>query len=410
MTVAVPGSGTSRISTDRLPRSGPTSHRRLAIDGGTPAFAEPRHVGGPNIADIPGVLAGIEDVLRSGHLTNQGPRVRELEARIAERAGVRHAIAVCNATVGLEIAIRALGLSGEVIVPSWTFVATAHALQWQEITPVFADVDPSTHTLDPVAVERMITPRTTGIIGVHLFGRACDHDGLRDVADRNGLALAYDAAHAFGVTQRGRPVGSLGDVEVFSFHATKFLNTFEGGAVVTDDDDLAHRVRRMTNFGFAGRDCVTELGTNGKMHEVSAAMGLVQLEHLDDTIAANYERYLAYERGLAGIPGIRLLPHDPAEATNHQYVIVEVDELAAGLDRDALVAVLEAENVLARRYFFPGAHRMEPYRSLQPHAGLLLPETERLAVATMALPTGTSVSLADVDLICEIIGTATSQR
>ncbi len=382
--------------------------RRLAIDGGMPLFDEPRHVGGPNIVDIPAVLERIEGVLRSGWLSNRGPEVQAFEARVADLAGVAHCIAVTNGTIGLEIAIRALGMTGEVIVPSWTFVATAHALQWQQITPVFADVDPSTHTLDPVSVERMITPRTTGIIGTHLFGRPCDDDALRDIADRHGLSLMYDAAHAFGVARGGRPVGSLGDAEVFSFHATKFLNTFEGGAVVTDDDDLAHRIRLMTNFGFEGKDNVTYVGTNGKMNEVCAAMGLVQLDSIEQTVAANYERYLAYERGLAGLPGVHLLPYDDDARSNFQYVIAEVDDAVAGLTRDALVATLEAENVLARRYFHPGAHRMEPYRSLQPHAGLLLPETERLAAATLALPTGLTMSLSDVDGVCSIVADAVS--
>jgi dTDP-4-amino-4,6-dideoxygalactose transaminase len=329
--------------------------------------------------------------------------VRRFEERVAEIAGVAHCVAVCNATIGLEIAIRALGMGGEVIVPSWTFVATAHALQWQEITPVFADVDPATHTLDIAAVERMITPRTSGIIGTHLFGRACDAAGLRAVADRHGLSLLFDAAHAFGVQTGSGPVGALGDAEVFSFHATKFLNTFEGGAVVTDDAELAERVRLMTNFGFQGRDNVTYLGTNGKMNEVSAAMGLVQLDHIDDTIARNRERYLAYELGLTGIPGIHLLRYAPDERSNYQYIVVEVDAHEAGTTRDDLLATLEAENVLARRYFHPGAHRMEPYRSLQPHAGLLLPETERLAAATLVLPTGLQTSVDDVAVICGVI-------
>lgn len=384
--------------------------RPLAIDGGEPLFAEPRHVGGPNIVDIPAVLERIEGVLRSGWLSNRGPEVQAFEGRIAEAAGVDHCIAVTNGTIGLEIAIRALGMTGEVIVPSWTFVATAHALQWQQITPVFADVDPTTHTLDPVAVERMITPRTTGIIGTHLFGRPCDDDALRDIADRHGLALMYDAAHAFGVARDGRPVGSLGDVEVFSFHATKFLNTFEGGAVVTDDAELAHRVRLMTNFGFEGKDNVTYVGTNGKMNEVCAAMGMVQLDAIEQTVAANYERYLAYERGLAGLPGIHLLPYDAADRSNYQYIIVEIDDAEAGVTRDRLVEILEAENILARRYFHPGSHRMEPYRSLQPHAGLLLPETERLAAATMALPTGLTMSVSDVTAVSSTIASIVESR
>jgi dTDP-4-amino-4,6-dideoxygalactose transaminase len=397
-------------STIHAPTAVAPARRRLAIDGGDPAFAEPRHVGGPNIVDIPGVMRRIEEVLESGWLSNRGPLVRRFEERVAEIAGVEHCIAVCNATAGLEIAIRALGMAGEVIVPSWTFVATAHALQWQEIKPVFADVDPTSHTLDPAAVERMLTPLTSGIIGTHLFGRPCDVRALRSLADRHGLALLFDAAHAFGVRTAHGPVGSLGDAEVFSFHATKFLNTFEGGAVVTDNDELAHRVRLMTNFGFEGRDNVTYLGTNGKLHEVSAAMGLVQLDHFEETIARNHERYLAYQAGLADIPGIHLLPYAPDQRSNYQYIVVEVDAAAAGTTRDDLLRTLEAENVLARRYFYPGAHRMQPYRSLQPHAGLLLPETERLAEATLVLPTGLRTSIEDIAVICSVIEQRVAER
>jgi dTDP-4-amino-4,6-dideoxygalactose transaminase len=372
----------------------------------SPAFVEPRHVGAPNIVDREGFLRRVEGMLDSGRLTNHGPLVSDFERRIADLAGVGHCIAVCNGTIGLEIAIRALGLTGEVIVPSWTFVATAHALQWQEITPVFADVSPLTHTLDPRSVESMITPRTTGIVGVHLFARACDHDALADIAERHGLELMYDAAHALGVTHRGRPVGGLGRAEVVSFHATKFINTLEGGAILTDDAELAERIRLMTNFGFAGRDRVVHLGTNGKLNEVCAAMGLAQLDSLGRILAANEARYQAYAAGLHSIPGVALRHYDPAERTNWQYIVVEVDAEAAGLTRDELLAELEADNVLARRYFHPGAHRMEPYRSLQPHAGLLLPETERLADSTLVLPTGTAMSIADVETVCGLVAAA----
>src|SRR6185369_3387994 len=204
------------------------------------------------------------------------------EQRVAKMLGVRHCIAMCNATVALEITIRALGLTGEVLVPSFTFIATAHALQWQQIIPVFCDVDPETHCLNPRSVEKMITPRTTGIIGVHLWGRGCDIGSLSEIARSNGLKLLFDAAHAFGCSYEGRMIGGFGDAEVFSFHATKFFNTFEGGAVTTNDDDLAEKIRLMKNFGFAGYDQVIYLGTNGKMSEVSAAMGLTSLESLDD--------------------------------------------------------------------------------------------------------------------------------
>jgi dTDP-4-amino-4,6-dideoxygalactose transaminase len=377
----------------------------LAVFGGRPAFAQALHVGRPNLGDRRRLLARIEEVLDRGWLTNQGPCVAEFERRIAELVGVRHCIATCNGTVALEIAIRALNLQGEVIVPSFTFVGTAHALQWQAITPVFCDIDSRTGTLDPVAVEAMITPRTTGVIGVHLWGRPCDTERLTEIARRHRLALLYDAAHAFGCSHRGRMIGGFGDAEVFSFHATKFFNTLEGGAIVTNDDALAERARLMKNFGFAGYDRVIHLGTNGKMNEVSAAVGLASLESLDEFIAVNRRNYHRYRRNLQDVPGLALVTFDETERCNYQYVVVLVDP-AAGLSRDLLLQVLHAENVLARRYFYPGCHRMEPYRSYFPHAGLLLRETERLAAAVLALPTGTSVDLEAVDTVCQIIRVA----
>ena len=249
------------------------------------------------------MLRRINEILDRRWLSNNGPIVQEFEPAIAERLGVQHCVAMCNGTVALEIAIRALGLKAEVIVPSFTFIATAHALQWQEITPVFCDVDPATHNLDPAAVERMITPRTTGIIGVHLWGRPCAVEALQELADRHDLTLMFDAAHAFGCSHGGRMIGNFGRCEVFSFHATKFFNTFEGGAVVTNDDELAAKIRLMKNFGFAGYDNVIYLGTNGKMTEVCAAMGLTGLESLRPFIAVNRRNHEAYRRGCGTSPG-----------------------------------------------------------------------------------------------------------
>lgn len=375
----------------------------LAIFGGTPAFAEPLHVGRPNVGDRERLHARIDEMLDRRWLSNNGPFVRELEQRIAEMVGVRHCIAMCNATIALEIAIRAAGLTGEVIVPSFTFVATAHALQWQEVTPVFCDVDPETHNLDPARVEALITPRTTGVIGVHVWGRPCAVDRLAEIADRRGLSLLFDAAHAFGCSHGGRMIGGFGLAEVFSFHATKFLNTFEGGAVVTNDDDLARRIRLMKNFGFAGYDSVIYIGTNGKMTEATAAMGLTSLESMESFVDVNRRNYRAYQAELAGARGLRMVAYDEAERCNYQYIVVEVDGDTLGLSRDALVQVLHAENVLARRYFFPGCHQMEPYRSYFPHAGLLLPETARIAERVLILPTGTAVGCPEIERIAAIV-------
>lgn len=377
----------------------------LAINGAPPAFVEPLHVGRPNLGDRAAFLDAAARVYDSRQLTNNGPLVQELEERIAKHAGVRNCVAMCNGTVALEIAIRALGLEGEVIIPAWTFIATAHALHWQAITPVFADIDPSTHNLDPIAVERMVTPRTTGIIGVHLWGRPAPVAELQAVADKHGLQLMFDAAHAFGCSHQGRPIGTFGRCEVLSFHATKVFNTFEGGAVMTDDDDLADTMRLMRNFGFRGYDDVAHPGTNGKLPEINAAIGLVNLESLPGFVAANRSNYTRYAEALGGIPGLNLLRFDEASDPNYHYIVVELDpDFPVG--RDTIVDMLQAENVLARKYFWPGCHRMSPYRELYPHAGMLLPHTEDIAERIVVLPNGTAIDGSHIDTISDVFRVA----
>ena len=381
----------------------------LAILGGKPAFAEPLHVGAPNICDREAFFKRMNDVFDGGRLTNRGPCVREFETEIAARSSARHAVAMTNGTVALEIGARALGLSGEVIVPAFTFVATPHALRWQGIEPVFCDVDPLTHNIDPADVERRITPRTTGILAVHLWGRPAPHAELKDIAKRYGLRLMYDAAHAFGCEYEGQGIGGLGDLSIFSFHATKVLGTGEGGAIVTNDDDIAERVRLMQNFGFTGLDTVVALGINGKMNEMSAAMGLTGLDQVDGWIRINRSHRELYREALAPVPGISLLDETTTDARNHQYVIVEVDAAETGIHRDAIVKILRAENVLARRYFYPGCHRMEPYRSSPPSGGWSLPSTQRVADRIMVLPTGPQMVPADIQTIGRILAEAVGQ-
>ena len=378
------------------------SHNDLAINGAAPAFVDPIHVGRPNLGGKESLLRYTGEIYDRGWLTNNGPLVQELESRIAARIGVEHCVAMCNGTVALEIAIRALGLDGEVIVPSYTFVATAHALHWQEITPVFADIDPATHNLDPDAVRRMITPRTSGIIGVHLWGRPAPVEALQAIADEYGLQLMFDAAHAFGCSAAGRRIGGFGRCEVLSFHATKVFNTFEGGAVATNDGELAQAMRLMRNFGFSGYDNVIHPGTNGKMPEINAAMGLVNLQALPDFIAANKRNYLIYSEALAGVDGLRLIAYDEADTPNYQYVVIELESPVAG-GRDAMVAALHAENILARKYFWPGCHRMKPYRDLYPHASLLLPSTIKVANQAVVLPTGITLTAEDIETVARIV-------
>ena len=373
----------------------------LALFGGQPAFSVPIHVGRPNVGNRTRLLERINDTLDRLWLTNDGPCVLEFEERIAELAGVAHCVAMCNATIALEIAIRALGMSGEVILPSFTFVATAHALQWQGITPVFCDIDPQSHTIDPQKVEQLITPRTTGILAVSLWGNPCNIEALEEIATRRQLKLLFDSAHALGCSYKDRMIGGFGNAEVFSFHATKFLNTLEGGAVVTNDSALAERVRLMRNFGFTNYDKVDSIGTNGKMNEFSAAAGLTNLESMNDFIEINRQNYKQFARELTDVEGITLVTYDDNEKCNYQYVVLEVDANSTVVSRDQLMQVLHSENILARRYFYPGCHQMEPYRSSLPAPDL--PETERLSDRVLSLPTGTSISAADIKTICGII-------
>jgi dTDP-4-amino-4,6-dideoxygalactose transaminase len=378
-----------------------TSVDELAVFTGQPAFRETLHVGTPNAGDREAFLARVRDILDSRRFSNDGPFVREFERRIAALADVEHCVAVCNGTVALQLVAGATRLTGEVIVPAFTFVATPHAFQWQGLTPVFCDIDEHTHHLDPSHAAELITDRTSAIVPVHVWGMPAYRDDLDELARSRGIHLLFDAAHAVGSTAGGRPIGGRGEAEILSFHATKILNTFEGGAILTNDAELAGRLRRMRNFGFVGYDDVQSVGTNGKLSEIAAAMGLTSLESLADFVESNRRTYEQYRVALADVPGLSLLPYNEDEQPNYQYVVAEVDGEACPVPRDDLMRILHAENVLARRYFYPGCHRMEPYRSLDPM--LRLPITERVASRILILPTGSAVAQEEVTTICQIM-------
>lgn len=371
-----------------------------------PPKPKPLLVGRPNVGDPALFNELVQGIFERRWFSNNGQLVQAFEKRLCEHLGVRHCIPVCNATVALQVVCHSLDLRGEVILPAYTFVATPHSVQWEGVRPVFADVDSRTHLLDPAAVEALITPDTSAILGVHTWGRACHPEALQALADHHGLALYFDSAHAFGCSHAGKKIGNFGRCEVFSFHATKFFNTFEGGAIATNDDDLAERLRLMINFGFAGLDRVVHLGTNGKMSEIHAAMGLASFEVLEQTIAANRTHYEHYRRSLAGVPGVRLCDYDDVESTNYQYIVIEIDSACAGRTRDEVMVDLHAQEIMARRYFHPGCHRMEPYATLYPHYAGRLPRTEDLCSRVLVLPTGTAVEAADVDRVCNAIKTS----
>jgi dTDP-4-amino-4,6-dideoxygalactose transaminase len=366
-------------------------------------FDKPLYVGRPNIGSQYRFQKRINEIFERRWLSNDGPLVKEFEEKIAAHIGASHCIAVCNATVGLEIAIRALELTGQVIVPSYTFIATAHALTWLGLQPVFADIDVQTHNIDPVSIKKLINSSTSGIIGVHLWGRPCDTDAISKIAKRHGLKVMYDAAHAFGSSKGEVMVGNFGECEVFSFHATKFLNSFEGGAIVTNNEELADKIRLMRNFGFQGFDNVISLGINGKMNEACAAMGLTSLESVNEFININSKNHACYRDNLSDIDGISLLEREDSGSHNFQYIVLEVDETRFGKTRDQIIEHLHQNNVIARKYFWPGCHEMDPYKSSEPDYFRRLKNTQLVAKRVIVLPTGETIDERIIQKICNII-------
>jgi dTDP-4-amino-4,6-dideoxygalactose transaminase len=360
-----------------------------------------QHVGKPNIGDAEAFLASARDILESQWLTNNGAYVQNLEKEIQNYLGVKHVVAVCNGTLGLRILLSAsLDRVGEVIVPDFTFIATAQAVTAAGHRVVIADVDERSHCLSPAAVEKLIGPDTVGILGVHLWGNQCFVEEFREIADRHGVKLFFDAAHAFGCRFNGHAIGGFGDAEVFSFHATKVFNTFEGGAIVTNNDELAAICRKMRNFGFIGTDMVECLGINAKMTEISAAMGLVNLKQVDHFIAANHRNYVLFKKFEDRFPGLEVLEPGSGMESNYHYVVARIDESAFGASRDRIVDALWSHGVRARRYFYPGVSKAPPYQWTQ---NAPVPVSQRLCQTLIIFPTGPSVTEEDVELIASVL-------
>jgi dTDP-4-amino-4,6-dideoxygalactose transaminase len=346
------------------------------------------HVGRPNMPDKEKVLAKFAQVLDNQWLTNMGPMSLELEESIASMLGVKHCICVCNATIGLELLQRALNLKGEVIIPSFTFIATAHSLRWQRIDPVFCDVRMEDHLIDPTKIEELITPRTSAIMAVPIWGQPCDYTALQAIADKHGLKLIFDSAHAFDCKLGDQYLGGFGEAEVFSFHATKVFSTSEGGAITTNSDELAEKLRLMRNFGFTDYDKTDHIGTNAKMSEFAAAYGLVHLDELDSIIEQNKKIHQAYLEEFSEFKELKFLDYTFPGKCNYQYVVAHVPSEI----RDQLVDYFHAHGILLRRYFHPGCHRMEPYSSHEQYQGLHLSNTEKISSEIVIFPTGTQVT------------------
>jgi len=379
----------------------------LAVFSGKPAFAKPIPVGFPIVeADTRQRFhALMDEAFDRNYLTNDGPLLQRLESEIASLHGVAHCAIVCNATIAQMLSLQALGLEGEVILPSFTFIATAHACLWQNLTPVFCDITEDTLTIDPDQVETLITPRTRAVIGVHLFGNPCQVEKLETVCKKHGLSLIFDASHAFGCSYGERSIGGFGDLEFLSFHATKFFSSFEGGAVLTNHADIDQKIRWNRNFGFEGYDNVQHLGINGKMSEAAAAMGLASLPAVPRRMANCQRVYRGYCERLSAIPGVSMVPVGEQGKSNYHYIVLIVDEAEYGVSRDTLVSVLWKENVLARKYFYPGCHQMPFYRRRYPQRTWRLPVTERVSQQVLCLPSNLPHPEEDMDIIADIIVT-----
>lgn len=376
---------------------------QLAIFGGQPSFYNPLQVGCVNIPQGEArnqFLQHVSGILDRGGQTSQVPLVVEFERAVANKLNVRNVIAVGNATQALQVIAHACGFTGEVIVPAFASATIAHALNWIGLEPVFADVDPNRHTIDPEQIESLITTRTSAIVAAHLWGNACSTEQLAQIAHEHRLQVVYDASHAFGGLSQGQMIGSFGCAEIFSFHVSEFSNSFECGVITTNDDEFAQKIRRMTHGGVEGFDHISGLATNAKISEVAAAMGLVTLNTMEELTAINRLNYEAYSLRMTGLPGVRLLPFDGAG--NYQYAIAEVR--GKGLSRDQLMEVLWTEGIHARRY--ASCHQIEPYAS-RPEIPSL-PVTERFAETTLSLPTGTAVTPTEIATICSIIRLAMS--
>jgi len=357
------------------------------------AISRPLHVGSPNILDRSIFLKRVERILDQKMFSNDGPLVRELETSVAERLDIPHVIAVSNATIGLELVLETFPKKGEIILPSFTFVATAHAVKRMGFTPVFSDVTSDFGLLDPEQVKRLITPKTVALLPVNVYGNICDIDALTRISCEHSLKLIFDSAHVLGVRHKGIYAGTFGQAEVFSLHATKFINGFEGGLIATTDEDLAAALRRARNFGFVGYDQVNSIGTNAKLSEIHAAMALTNFEHFEEIIRHNKRIHDAYKRRLPS--WMQLIGFPVHTESNFQYVVAR----CSGLKRDPLVKYLHGHRVLVRRYFYPGVHRMAPYSDDHHH----LPVTEELSESVICLPTGQDINEDTVSYICDLI-------
>jgi dTDP-4-amino-4,6-dideoxygalactose transaminase len=366
-------------------------------------FAEPIYVTRPLLPSLDSFSGRLGQVWSAGWLTNAGEQHERLTQAIREYLRVPEVSLFNNGTIALLAAMRTLGLRGDVITTPFTFPATPHAITWSGATPVFCDIDPVRLTLDPARVEDAITPRTTGILAVHVYGIPCDVTGLQAVADRHGLKLVYDAAHAFGAGVNGVGIGNFGDVSMFSFHATKLFHSAEGGALTCGSAERRLALDQVKNFGILNQEQVGPVGINGKMTELQAALGLAVLECVPQELRRRQAIIERYRERLTGIEGLTLVTEPDGVESSRQYFVIRIDSRAFGCSRDVVFDRLKQYNVFARKYFYPLCTDYECYRDLPSSSPGLLPVANEAVRQVLCLPLYGDLPLAAVDIICTII-------
>jgi len=364
---------------------------------------EPIYVTKPSLPPIEEFIEYLKQIWESGIITNNGPFHRQFETELTEYLGVKNLSLFTNGTLALVTALQALKITGEVITTPFSFVATTHALWWNNIKPVFVDIEPDYFTLDPVKIEAAITPQTTAILPVHVYGNPCKVEEIQRIADTYGLKIIYDAAHAFGVRKNGNSILNFGDLSILSFHATKGFNTIEGGAIVCHDEKTKIRIDFLKNFGFAGETTVIEPGINAKMNELQAAYGLAQLKYIDEYTSRRKEIAELYRKELSSVVGLRVLNDIKGIDHSYTYFPVFIDGKLYGESRDALYERLKKNNIYCRRYFSPLISQFPTYRGLTSATSKNLPIANYIAEQVICLPIYPSLKKDGIDKILNII-------
>lgn len=357
----------------------------------------------PLLPDLEEFHALLKEIWSSRWITNNGSFHQQLEKELADYLKVPYLSLFTNGTLPLITALQALRITGEVITTPYSFVATTHSLWWNGIKPVFVDIDPSNCGIDPNKIEAAITPKTTAIMPVHCYGKPCDIKGIQEIADKYGLKVIYDAAHAFGVDINGESILNAGDISTLSFHATKVYNTIEGGAMIVKDEQTKRRIDYLKNFGFANETTVVAPGINSKMDEVRAAYGILNLRQVDKAIAARHKVAQTYRKELRNVEGITFFDDMPGVRHNYSYFPIFVDKEKFGRTRDQLYDELKSYNILARRYFYPLISDFSTYKGLPSASRENLPEAYKIADSVLCLPMHHELSYDDIERILKIV-------